>query len=737
MEDSIEIVQDRYDADFGRARVRTADRRLPQALPGVYCPPSGAGLESDDYQWLIEDGFFSGRTVWYREEVPVATNLFPPVDLTPVELRGTRPSTVATSAPTVFDKPPSRFEDRCTFLHSSARLLKMANATAERIGSSRSARARVGQRGDSRPSTTPSQPKAMQVPKVPPAPQLLAYLQNGPKEAVVGLDSVPVLKGTNKYDSKEVAKNYTRRLYGENSMMNVLSDSQFLISKTKAIPVQHITTCLYRNDRKYGDIFDQKALKRDKKRREQGEMLRCNSSYGEKLSAAVDRMHHHHAATSSSHPVATASRAAVAAPSSPTKSNLSLPLLDQAVIAEASQGPLSARASKKPSVFEPCESLDLTNIRASFIGDSPVMKALRSVQLAEGVDGVVRRSISPPARDQSYSIQTVSTLRAPASSSVGFTYTASNKLETVHLQSEQLKPRPQSAGSVQSMTSQQQYQHSYNAKTHLLDMISHQQAYHKRKSHPRKDLNALTCPAISERESALEREALVDIFETCGGMNWIRNDHWCSDKPVKQWYGVEVTVEGYVFEINLPANNLHGAFPDMISHLKHLETVFLDNNRLYGSLPDYALQKCHHLQILSVQHNALAGEIGFNNFTNLSKIREIWLTDNQFSGKLQEGVCKLTALTHLSLAKNQLEGSIPSQMGKLHNLLYLAMGENKLSGGIPQSLIALHQLQTLSLHNNQLTGKVPDWLFALTSLEDVFLFHNAFEDQEAAMRPMG
>lgn len=35
------------------------------------------------------------------------------------------------------------------------------------------------------------------------------------------------------------------------------------------------------------------------------------------------------------------------------------------------------------------------------------------------------------------------------------------------------------------------------------------------------------------------KNALIDLYNACGGPNWKNQDNWCSDKPVNEWYGVD------------------------------------------------------------------------------------------------------------------------------------------------------------------------------------------------------
>eukprot|EP01039_Chlorochromonas_danica_P002287 gene2287-2503_t len=735
LEDAVEFVQDRYDLEFGQVRVRTADRERVQSVPGFYCPPN-SGLDSDDYQWIVDDGFFDGKTVWCREDEEHMVNVFPPIDLAPLPSTSSRPHTVPTN-PTIFQKRAMKFEERREFFKSSVRLLKQANASS--LSRSTSPSLYDGKKQRQRPASQGS------VPMLPKPSKVLSYVKNGPQETRPGIDGVPILKSGGQFNPVEVEKAFTKRTYGEDSVMNIRHDSQFYISENTVIPIAHISTCLYRNDRKYGFLFDQKALKRDKRRRQNRDgPKRAHTSYGEKLSNALKTL-----------TLEEPSQIPLPAlrDGRPKTPALSIPPHEE----EEANLPLSAREAEKEDVFSRPVALDLPSLRSSFLqapssessplGERGVKSLSRASQslssrLLKEVSKRLDVSTSPlnSPKVGSLAVQSGSEEVLIETAPVAFTYSSHNTLKEVHLQSQIPKDRPLSAGQIQSLTKKQSSRLArameFNAKEmerRMQEMMVLRLKRTRKSYHPRKDLSNIH--RISSDEELFERDALMDIFRSCQGNGWIRKDNWCDpDKPVKYWFGVGVTVEGHVFEINLPGNNLRGLFPDDISRLPYLETVMLDHNHLEGGVPDYAFQKCHHLQIISVQYNQLSGEVAFENFCHLQELREVWLTGNKLTGPIQDSVCKLTALTHLCLAKNAFVGNIPDQIGKLQNLLYLSLGENQLEGVVPQSIVGLHQLQTLSLHSNKLTGRVPDWLFALTSLEDLFLFNNNFENNEETLK---
>ena len=55
-----------------------------------------------------------------------------------------------------------------------------------------------------------------------------------------------------------------------------------------------------------------------------------------------------------------------------------------------------------------------------------------------------------------------------------------------------------------------------------------------------------------------DREVLVDFFHATGGSSWTNKNNWCSDRPLREWYGVECDDEGNVVKLNLNSNNLRG-----------------------------------------------------------------------------------------------------------------------------------------------------------------------------------
>ncbi len=72
--------------------------------------------------------------------------------------------------------------------------------------------------------------------------------------------------------------------------------------------------------------------------------------------------------------------------------------------------------------------------------------------------------------------------------------------------------------------------------------------------------------------------ALVDLYNSAGGVNWTNHTNWLSKLPVSSWYGV-TEYNWRVTSISLAANNLKGTLPTSLGNLPYLTTLALQNNK--------------------------------------------------------------------------------------------------------------------------------------------------------------
>ena len=171
------------------------------------------------------------------------------------------------------------------------------------------------------------------------------------------------------------------------------------------------------------------------------------------------------------------------------------------------------------------------------------------------------------------------------------------------------------------------------------------------------------CPTVTPAptpEPAVDRAALVALYNATDGANWTDNTNWLSSAPLNGWHGVTTNDGGRVTRLTLRENDLTGTIPSVLGRLTSLERLDLQGNDLTGSIP---------------------GEL-----------------------------VNLNNLQRLDLDYNQLTGALPSWLGNLGNLQILDLNDNLLTGEIPAALGNLAKLELIQLRGNALTGCVPEAL---------------------------
>lgn len=177
--------------------------------------------------------------------------------------------------------------------------------------------------------------------------------------------------------------------------------------------------------------------------------------------------------------------------------------------------------------------------------------------------------------------------------------------------------------------------------------------------------------------------ALVNIYNSCGGPNWTRNN-WDFNKPLSQWPGVKVeeTIEGMrVTSLELNNTGLTGNIPGDVFDLSYLKNLWLGENNLIGGIP--------------------------SDISRLQEVEYLYLYKNNLTGNIPQSIGEMTSLLRLHLYDNMLDGPIPESFGNLTNLIALGMLNNNLTGTLPASVGSLPNLEELYLSGNRFTGVIP------------------------------
>ncbi len=224
-----------------------------------------------------------------------------------------------------------------------------------------------------------------------------------------------------------------------------------------------------------------------------------------------------------------------------------------------------------------------------------------------------------------------------------------------------------------------------------------------------------------------DREILEVVYESLGGPGWTNSDNWLTDRPLGDWYGVEVDAQGRVVNLRLHYNGISGSIPRELGSLKHLVWLSLagSSSDLAGTIPA-ELGDLANLRLLNLFDTNIGGTIPAE-LGNLANLEWLDLAENNLEGAIPAELGHLRNLRSLNLIDNHLAGTVPVQLGVLFELRELSLSGNELTGPIPAQFGNLSHLQVLSLSRNGLSGPLPAGLGGLAGLEELHVGHNELE----------
>lgn len=183
--------------------------------------------------------------------------------------------------------------------------------------------------------------------------------------------------------------------------------------------------------------------------------------------------------------------------------------------------------------------------------------------------------------------------------------------------------------------------------------------------------------------SVAECQALVALYNSTDGPNWVDNTDWLQTNMPCTWFGVTCT-GNTVTSLVLSRNQLSGSFPEEMNSLTNLKYFNLSVNNLHGDIPDW--------------------------LGNFGQLRQISLSENNLTGTIPSALGSLSNLTQLMLHFNDLSGIIPPALGGLRNLKDLRLNANRLHGDVPLSFKNFVDLEYCDLRYNLLHQTVDEEL---------------------------
>eukprot|EP01018_Ginkgo_biloba_P009732 Gb_35377 [translate_table: standard] len=132
--------------------------------------------------------------------------------------------------------------------------------------------------------------------------------------------------------------------------------------------------------------------------------------------------------------------------------------------------------------------------------------------------------------------------------------------------------------------------------------------------------------------------------------------------------------------------------------------LVLEYLHLNGTFAEKTLNRLDQLRVLSLKGNALTGDIP--DLSELHNLKTLFLNENKFRGSLPDSISDLHRLKVIVLSDNALSGQIPVALTRLPRLYVLRLDNNRLGGGIP----AFNQsgIRFFNVSNNRFSGPIPE-----------------------------
>nr|XP_043632979.1 receptor protein kinase CLAVATA1-like [Erigeron canadensis] len=179
---------------------------------------------------------------------------------------------------------------------------------------------------------------------------------------------------------------------------------------------------------------------------------------------------------------------------------------------------------------------------------------------------------------------------------------------------------------------------------------------------------------------------------------------------------------GKLLELDVTRNRFTGLIPQDLCYGGNLQELVLRENSFFGPLPAQ-LGFCQSLANIRINDNYFNGSIPIGVFSNLPKLINLDLRNNNFSGELPAEKYG-PSLESILISNNSVTGKIPSGISGSVHLQMLSLELNNFVGELPDEIFNLYSLYKINLSGNNITGVIPDSIGNCSGLITVDFSHN-------------
>ncbi|XP_040945343.1 receptor-like protein 13 [Gossypium hirsutum] len=179
----------------------------------------------------------------------------------------------------------------------------------------------------------------------------------------------------------------------------------------------------------------------------------------------------------------------------------------------------------------------------------------------------------------------------------------------------------------------------------------------------------------------------------------------------------------------ITSQQLSRKVPTFLYYQYDLRYVDLSHNNLSGTVPTWLLENNTKLEDLILKGNSFTGPLSLSSAL-ISNVSSIDLSENKLQGQIPTGICStFPHLRQLFLSKNAFEGIIPLCLSGMKDLSFLDLSNNQLYGKVPEELITKGSLTILRLSNNNLSGNVVPVILSANRVPYLYLDGNNFSGE--------